>query len=84
MTDSELFNLLNTAEEMNFQNWKMYRVLYNEELKKMERRIEELEKALDFYKCGCSKDKCTPEKPRFRSIKCGWIARAALEGKGDD
>lgn len=43
-------------------------------------RIEELQKALDFYKCGCSKDKCTPEKPRFRSIKCGWIARAALEG----
>jgi hypothetical protein len=42
-------------------------------------RIEELQKALDFYKCGCSKDKCTPEKPRFRSIKCGWIARAALE-----
>ena len=47
-------------------------------------RIAKLEIALEFYKCGCSKDKCTPENPRFRSIKCGWIARAALEGKGDD
>ena len=38
-------------------------------------------KALQFYTCGCKEDKCTPEKPKFRDIKCGWIAREALEIK---
>lgn len=41
--------------------------------------IMQLRKALEFYKCGCKKDSCTPEKPKFRNIRCGWIARAALK-----
>ena len=43
--------------------------------------IERLRKALQFYTCGCKEDKCTPDKQRFRDIKCGWVAREALEGK---
>jgi hypothetical protein len=46
-------------------------------------RIEELETALKFYECGCKQDSCTPEEPKFRSIKCGWIAKAALKEKKD-
>jgi len=46
-------------------------------------RIEELETALKFYECGCKQDSCTPEEPKFRSIKCGWIAKAALGEKKD-
>jgi hypothetical protein len=46
-------------------------------------RIEELEAALSHYVCGCKEDKCTPEKLRYRDIKCGWPARQALEGKND-
>jgi hypothetical protein len=46
-------------------------------------RIEELETALKFYECGCKQDSCTPEEPKFRSIKCGWIAKAALGKKKD-
>jgi hypothetical protein len=46
-------------------------------------RIEELEAALSHYTCGCKEDKCTPEKPRYRDLKCGWPARQALEGKID-
>jgi hypothetical protein len=47
-------------------------------------RIEKLEAALSNYTCGCKEDKCTPEKPRYRDIKCGWPARQALEGKKND
>jgi hypothetical protein len=47
-------------------------------------RIEQLEAALSHYACGCKEDKCTPEKPRYRDIKCGWPARQALEGKKND
>ena len=47
-------------------------------------RIEELEAALSHYSCGCKEDKCTPEEPRYRDIKCGWPARQALEGKKND
>jgi len=47
-------------------------------------RIEELETALKFYECGCKQDSCTPEEPKFRSIKCGWIAKTALGEKKDD
>ena len=46
-------------------------------------RIEELEAALSNYTCGCKEDKCTPEKPRYRDLKCGWPARQALEGKNE-
>ena len=46
-------------------------------------RVEELEAALSHYACGCKEDKCTPEKPRYRDIKCGWPARQALEGKNE-
>ena len=46
-------------------------------------RIEELEGALSHYACGCKEDKCTPEKPRYRDLKCGWPARQALEGKNE-
>lgn len=46
-------------------------------------RIEELEAALSNYTCGCKEDKCTPEKPRYRDLKCGWPARQALERKND-
>jgi hypothetical protein len=51
---------------------------------KLEARIEQLEAALSHYACGCKEDKCTPEKPRYRDIKCGWPARQALEGKKND
>lgn len=47
-------------------------------------RIEQMEAALSHYACGCKEDKCTPEKPRYRDIKCGWPARQALEGKKND
>ena len=47
-------------------------------------RIDALEKALQFYECGCKQDSCTPEKPKFRNIRCGWIARAALAGERKD
>ena len=47
-------------------------------------RIKELQTALSHYVCGCKEDKCTPEKPRYRDIKCGWPARQALEGKKND
>ena len=43
--------------------------------------IERLREALQFYTCGCKEDRCTPDKQRFRDIKCGWVAREALEGK---
>jgi len=49
-----------------------------------DKRIEELEAALSHYSCGCKEDKCTPEEPRYRDIKCGWPARQALEGKKND
>jgi hypothetical protein len=44
-------------------------------------RIKELEAALSHYACGCKENKCTPEKQRYRDIKCGWPARQALLGK---
>jgi hypothetical protein len=46
-------------------------------------RIEELKATLSHYACGCKEDKCTPEKPRYRDLKCGWPARQALEGKNE-
>jgi hypothetical protein len=46
-------------------------------------RIEKLEAALSHYACGCKEDKCTPEKPRYRDLKCGWPARQALDNKND-
>jgi hypothetical protein len=47
-------------------------------------RIEKLEAALSHYACGCKEDKCTPEKPRYRDLKCGWPARQALGEKKND
>ena len=47
-------------------------------------RNKQLEAALKFYECGCKQDSCTPEEPKFRSIKCGWIAKAALGEKKND
>jgi len=52
-----------------------YKIEYRDQL------IEELEAALSHYACGCKEDKCTPEEPRYRDIKCGWPARQALEKK---
>ena len=83
MTDDDLFKMLSKAEEMSLENWRVYRALYNAELGKLADRIEELEAALSHYACGCKEDKCTPEKPRYRDIKCGWPARQALEGKNE-
>lgn len=84
MIDDDLFKMLNKAEEMSLENWRVYRTLYNAELGKLADRIEELEAALSHYACGCKEDKCTPEKPRYRDLKCGWPARQALEGKKND
>lgn len=53
------------------------------ELQKADAQIKRLREALKFYECGCKEDSCTPEKPKFRSIKCGWIARAALKETGE-
>jgi hypothetical protein len=82
MTD-DLFKMLNKAEEMSLENWRVYRALYNAELGKFADRIEKLQAALSHYTCGCKEDKCTPEEPRYRDIKCGWPARQALEKKND-
>lgn len=46
MTDEELFAFLSKAEEMNFQNWKTYRVLYDEKLRKLYARNNRLRAAL--------------------------------------
>ena len=46
MTDDDLFKMLNKAEEMSLENWRVYRSLYNAELGKLADRIEELEAAL--------------------------------------
>ena len=51
------------------------------ELQKMKDEIKRLREALQFYTCGCKEDRCTPDKQRFRDIKCGWVAREALGGK---
>lgn len=40
--------------------------------------IGRLRAALEHYKCGCKTDQCEPDKPKFRTIKCGWVARSAL------
>ena len=56
----------------------------SKQLTAAENRIETLEKALQFYECGCKQDSCTPENPKFRNIRCGWIARAALIGEKKD
>jgi hypothetical protein len=82
--DDDLFKMLNRAEEMSLENWRVYRALYNAELGNLANRIEELEATLSHYACGCKEDKCTPEEPRYRDIKCGWPARQALEGKKND
>ena len=56
MTDEELFAFLSKAEEMNYENWKTYRVLYNAELGRLQDRIERLEKALrEIADCNCEK-----------------------------
>jgi len=47
-------------------------------------RIRELQTALSHYACCCKEDKCTPEEPRYRNIKCGWPARQALGEKKND
>jgi len=46
VTDDDLFKMLNKADEMNLENWRVYRALYNAELGKLADRIEELEAAL--------------------------------------
>jgi len=85
MTDDMGFDLkLPTVGEMTFPQWQDWLVHYNALLLKRGRRIEELEAALSHYACGCKEDKCTPEKPRYRDLKCGWPARQALEGKKND
>ena len=61
----------------------VYMWAYKMAEKKYKSRIEQLELALKFYECGCKQDSCTPEEPKFRSIKCGWIAKAALGEKKD-
>lgn len=57
--------------------------LYKRGVSALEERNKQLEAALKFYECGCKQDSCTPEEPKFRSIKCGWIAKAALGEKRD-
>jgi len=46
VTDDDLFKMLNRAEEMSLENWRVYRALYNAELGKFAGRIEELELVL--------------------------------------
>ena len=46
MTDDDLFKMLNKAEEMSLENWRVYRALYNAELGNLANRIEKLEAAL--------------------------------------
>ena len=60
------------------------RDFYNDDAVDAIARIKELQAALSNYTCGCKEDKCTPEKPRYRDLKCGWPARQALEGKKND
>ncbi len=44
--------------------------------------ISKLEEAFEFYSCGCKRDKCLVIARENRNIKCGWIAREALN-KGE-
>jgi hypothetical protein len=59
------------------------RDLYDDDVVDAIARIKDLEAALSHYACGCKKDYCTPEKSRYRDLKCGWPATQALEGRND-
>jgi hypothetical protein len=47
VTNEELFETLNKAEEMSLENWRMYRTMYNAELGKLQDRIKQLEDTLE-------------------------------------
>ena len=49
----------------------------------LQKQIERLRKALDFYHCGCAEGTCNVTRPKFKGIRCGMTARKALEGKDD-
>ena len=78
MTNEELFAFLSKAEEMNFQNWKTYRVLYNAELGKLQDRIKQLEATLQWYAEHCQKGSDDIEGP---SGDYGQRAICALKGE---
>jgi hypothetical protein len=46
MTNEEVFNILQLAEDMSHKNWMHFRFLYNNKFKEAEDRIKELEAAL--------------------------------------
>ena len=78
-------DLLTRLEELCGDDGKLsLRDIYDDDVVDAIARIKELEAALSHYACGCKEDKCTPEEPRYRDIKCGWPARQALEGKKND
>jgi hypothetical protein len=81
MTNEELFAFLSRAEEMNFENWKTYRVLYNAELGKLQDRIKTLEAALRFYAENCSGDMKVYKSIIGPSGDYGDVAKAALGEK---
>ena len=66
------------------KNFELQLEWYLSNKRRLDDRIEDLEAALSHYACGCKEDKCTPEKQRYRNIKCGWPARQALEGKKNE
>jgi len=78
VTDDDLFKMLNKAEEMSLENWRVYRALYNAELGKLADRIEELEAALREI---IQKDALNGKTIFVGDF--GKIARKALEGKDD-
>lgn len=73
MTEEEnkLFDMMQLAEEMSFQNWKTFKVLYNEKFREAQDRIRDLEHALEFIRKKASSPK----------IWYAGVAQAALDGE---
>lgn len=55
MSDSELFATLNKAEEMSLANWRVYRGLYNGEIKKLQAHIDYQDEQIEELKATLRK-----------------------------
>ena len=87
MTDDEMFNILQLAEEMSFQNWRTFKVLYNNKFKEAEDRIKQLENGFNEILAASQVMTFGPDVEKALHLMIAThrdIARAALKGKKDE
>lgn len=85
MTEEEnkLFDMMQLAEEMSFQNWRTLKYLYNEKFREAEQRNKELETAIRDWADAIVDWEGIDFVDRIENERSRAVIEAALGGKKD-